>query len=461
MSLNSVVNPIPFFSGIDGKALESGSIYVGQENANPKVSPVAVYWDAALTQPAAQPIRTIGGRPSRAGAPSKIYVSELAYSISAYDRKGALVLYEPSINASTTSLGDQQSIYAVTTVGQLFDLRKGTSANPDTSANPLLKVTRTVNIPKPGSSDRGEELAAIYGLTVGTTDNEAQTVGVYGGARSDYPLVPTNVQGDACGLYGVARTANYGTAIGAFVTGRRDSANGKATGLELAVQNYGAAATWNSTGYSQATGIWSVCLGDYDSAVAFNVGNPFGKQFEVGIGFTGQVADGKTGGVSGYSIRDAGNATYSIKIEGVHTTALAIGVTAGNVTIGQDGPAGATTKLFVKATSDTMSPLIVRGNSATQSANLLRVESSAGLVLFQVQASGLAGLRDQDFIPRLLGSEMGTASQSGFLHMPTSNGVHTGVPSSIVTGNVPMVYDRASNKIGVYNGGWKWTAALI
>lgn len=356
--------------------------------------------------------------------------------------------------------GDAQSIYSVSTTGQFIDLRKGTSASPDTAAHPLIKATRTVNIPKPGVSDRGEEMAAIYGLSVGTTSNQAQTVGVYGGARSDYRVAPTNVEGDACGLYGVARTADYGTAIGIFATGRRDGANGKGTAAEFAVQNYGAAATWNTTGYSQATGVWLACLGDYDSAVGFNIGNPFGKQFEVGLGFTAQVAGGKTGGVSGYSIRDAGNATYSIKIEGTHTTALAIGATAGNLTIGQDGPASSGAKCFIKSTTDAMTPLIVRGNSATQSAHLFRVEDSAGNMLFQIQASGLAGFRSQDFIPRLLGSEMTTTSQSGFLHVPSSNGVHTGVPSSIVTGNVPIVYDSANNKLGSYNGAWRWTAAF-
>jgi len=52
-----------------------------------------------------------------------------------------------------------------------------------------------------------------------------------------------------------------------------------------------------------------------------------------------------------------------------------------------------------------------------------------------------------------------TGMTTGFTHIPAAAGAPTGAPSN-PTGNVPMYYDTTNNKIYVYNGGWKSTAAL-
>jgi len=56
-------------------------------------------------------------------------------------------------------------------------------------------------------------------------------------------------------------------------------------------------------------------------------------------------------------------------------------------------------------------------------------------------------------------NEKATNAGTGFLFVPTMNGIPTGTPTAY-TAAAPMVYDRANNKIGVYNGSWKFTAAL-
>jgi hypothetical protein len=52
-----------------------------------------------------------------------------------------------------------------------------------------------------------------------------------------------------------------------------------------------------------------------------------------------------------------------------------------------------------------------------------------------------------------------TSMTSGFTHIPAAAGAPTGAPTN-PTGNVPMYYDTTNNKIYVYNGAWRSTAAL-
>lgn len=91
----AVTPPYPVFADLDGSPLDAGYIYVGSVNQNPEVMPVPVYWDQDLTIPAAQPVRTVGGFPSRNGVPGALYLSGAAYSITVRDKRRGLILYSP------------------------------------------------------------------------------------------------------------------------------------------------------------------------------------------------------------------------------------------------------------------------------------------------------------------------------------------------------------------------------
>lgn len=54
---------------------------------------------------------------------------------------------------------------------------------------------------------------------------------------------------------------------------------------------------------------------------------------------------------------------------------------------------------------------------------------------------------------------LATAATNGFLYIPSCAGTPTGVPTA-KTGRMPIVYDNTNNKLYVYNGAWKATAAL-
>lgn len=95
MSTTNVTPPFPLFTDDDGAPLDAGVIYIGTANANPISNPIAVFWDSALTISAAQPIRTVGGYPSRNGAPGTLFVAS-DYSITVQDKNGVQQLTNPS-----------------------------------------------------------------------------------------------------------------------------------------------------------------------------------------------------------------------------------------------------------------------------------------------------------------------------------------------------------------------------
>ena len=90
MTALSVSAPFPTFTDVDGDPLENGYVYIGQPNLDPVAFPVQAYWDATLTTPAAQPIRTSGGYPVRNGIPARVYVDG-DYSIRVNNKNGSLV----------------------------------------------------------------------------------------------------------------------------------------------------------------------------------------------------------------------------------------------------------------------------------------------------------------------------------------------------------------------------------
>ena len=95
MSALSIQPTYPIFTDIDGNPLEAGYIFIGTANLNPISNPISVYWDAALTQLATQPIRTISGYPSNAGTPGRLYVNS-DYSIQVQNKNGSVVYSAPA-----------------------------------------------------------------------------------------------------------------------------------------------------------------------------------------------------------------------------------------------------------------------------------------------------------------------------------------------------------------------------
>lgn len=95
MSALSINPPYPVFPDLDGQPLEDGYIWIGVAGLNPLTNPITVYWDASLTIPAPQPIRTIGGYPASNGTPARLYVNS-DYSIRVTNKNGSVVYSAPA-----------------------------------------------------------------------------------------------------------------------------------------------------------------------------------------------------------------------------------------------------------------------------------------------------------------------------------------------------------------------------
>lgn len=148
-------NPFPQFFDTDGKPLTDGRIYFGVAGQNPRTSPVAIYTDAAGTQPIAQPVRTLGGYPVRNGSPVNIYTPS-AYSLAVYTSNGTLVAYAPdsatfdSVLSATTVfsrglLDDPDAATARATLGAASlsaNTFTGAQTLPGNAVNPLEAVPK-------------------------------------------------------------------------------------------------------------------------------------------------------------------------------------------------------------------------------------------------------------------------------------------------------------------------------
>jgi hypothetical protein len=105
----AIETPLAAFFDLDGSPLDAGRLYFGLPNDNPETAPITVYWDAAGTQPAAQPLRTSNGFIVRSGTPAQVYVSG-DYSLTVKNRSGARVAYAPSSLSASNDLDLQLQI---------------------------------------------------------------------------------------------------------------------------------------------------------------------------------------------------------------------------------------------------------------------------------------------------------------------------------------------------------------
>lgn len=170
----SILPQYPIWTELDGSPLENGYIYVGVAGLNAESNPQNTFWDGALTIPAAQPIRTLGGYPARSGSPAMPYVAG-DFSIVVRDRNGVLV-YSALNNTRTDDFG--------------------TMANQNASAVAITGGTITgLSSPLPvasGGTGGASQSAARTGLGLGDMSIQAPSaVAITGGTINGTPIGAT------------------------------------------------------------------------------------------------------------------------------------------------------------------------------------------------------------------------------------------------------------------------------
>lgn len=124
----SIIVETPFqnFTGLDGKPLTNGKVYIGQVGTDPTVfaNQIPVFWDEALTIPASQPLATNAGYIVRFGTPARVYVAT-DYSMSVKNSSNILVYYSQSQNQADLSLyvkiSDLISSYGTSMIGGILN----------------------------------------------------------------------------------------------------------------------------------------------------------------------------------------------------------------------------------------------------------------------------------------------------------------------------------------------------
>ena len=113
MPLTQLAPPYPIFTDKNGDPLDAGYLYFGTANLNPETNPIQVYYDSALTQPAAQPLRTSNGYVMRNGSPALIYANA-QFSVTVRNKNNELVIYSPvgyGILPGTSATSTDQMTY--------------------------------------------------------------------------------------------------------------------------------------------------------------------------------------------------------------------------------------------------------------------------------------------------------------------------------------------------------------
>ncbi len=365
-----IVSPFTTFADTDGSPLNNGYVYIGTANLNPITNPVSVYWDDALTQPAAQPLRTLNGFFSRSGTPARVYTSATNFSMVVNDNKGELVYsamstdgnvsqvdfaaFQASVNAS---LATKLSLTGGTMTGAIV-LPGAPSAALEAATKGYVDTADALKVNKAGDTMTGKLNMAAAGI--GFSDTSTQTTA--GVAKTGDTMTgllvlsgsPVATLGAATKGY-VDTTAATGSPVKAWVNFSGVPLNGTygrvGTLITVAMTAHGMTtgqvASLSFTTGGATSGSYTVTVLDAnnftvtDSISGSTSGNVTRNNFIRGSFNVSSVTDNSTGDYTVNFTTAMVDANYSISgttsgngiQSGSHLSPLDTGVTAGSVRV--------------------------------------------------------------------------------------------------------------------------------
>lgn len=208
-------------------------------------------------------------------------------------------------------------------------VKSGTASKPDETYAPVFEISRTINVPESSFAGDGEGgLAALRVCTLAQATSEGQAIGIAAGAVtfSSHESGHSLADGIAITAVGIAKGESTRTGMAIFANGRRETATGRAVGMEVTADNETeSAGTFNPNGPSSTMGIHLHPTGTSDSGCGLQLGHPNSAHWEVGIGIPKEA-------ITASSFRDKSSSAVSVDIQGSHATAsLNVASAAGTV----------------------------------------------------------------------------------------------------------------------------------
>lgn len=237
----SVLTPFPVITDIDGQPLDDGYIWIGVDGLEPVANPQTVYWDAALTDPATQPVRTRGGYALDGSTRSRLFTLN-PYSIRVDNQNGSTVYQSLSENGrfgGNVTASDVVTAAGVTVQDGIWD-----QGNQTATTGVVMRIDKIIE------DTTVETLQSLGGIwpggpvyTYAAASKEFTNSPVAGGTAPFVGLfmhaVNNNSGADVCAFLSVATAwTNGDTAFGGNIIAR--TAAGitapKLVGLEIDVQ---------------------------------------------------------------------------------------------------------------------------------------------------------------------------------------------------------------------------------
>jgi hypothetical protein len=293
------------------------------------------------------------------------------------------------------------------------ELNLGTKVEPDTGIQPGFAISRVINA-KAGtwSGDGQGQLAAFRVGILNVESSEGQAVaGAFSAITEGSHENGANELADAFALTaaGISRKGTR-TGGGLYVEGRRETAEGRATGIECVIDNNAESATEEFTGaFPKTKGIHLHTIGNSGGAVGLLASN-VGQNTHTLIGaMTGAK-------ISGALIADYSEAPISYDIRGKRGTAIRVLKEAGTVLVGTEALTGESPPQLMEIHAGGIARTPLLKLTAGANANITQIfnNSTANFTV------GLAGAAGGLMTGSAIGDGVISAASTKILHLGRS-----------------------------------------
>jgi hypothetical protein len=261
-----------------GKPLDAGSVYIGTVNLNPETNPISVYWDAAGTQPAAQPLKTLAGQIVRNGTPTRVYTSLEDYSITVKDKKGKIVFTVLDATTMSTLQTNLASSSGASLIGYISPSTGAVAATAAAKFGEALDAINDFGADNTGATNTTAALLAFYNACIASGKKGRIRAGTYkvtpgvlkfnSGGLVDKAWPNIETDGNLAVIFLVDSATNVDAPILEITTVATNGIQGSATYTFWKGGSHGGFSITDNTGHVapnrvgvQLTGIWYTKFG--------------------------------------------------------------------------------------------------------------------------------------------------------------------------------------------------------